>query len=217
VAGHLQVLFVVILVFTKQFEMPYEVKEPYHVKTRYGEGCLMPWAWNNDDASAYAQAHDSKVGTVEQVRGEQKDVWYNPEYRQYHCWQTAYPWTTFVISVSQMYALYCLVHFYHGTHKALEDISPFAKFISIKMIVFFSFWQGLALSTIDGNTDWLDRPAIFLGLCEQQDAEKGGDPTLCAHHGGTYIALRHPFTIVYYPIVCSSGLWHTRMGVSIQL
>ena len=78
----------------------------------YGEGCLFPWGTGTD------QAHGAEP---------------------YRCYTVAYPYTTFVISFSQMYALYCLVHFYHGTANALKEIKPKAKFISIKMIVFFSY------------------------------------------------------------------------------
>ena len=81
----------------------------------YGEGCLFLW------------------GTGTDTHGD-----------PYPCYKVAYPYTTFVISCSQMYALYCLVHFYHGTSSALAHIRPKAKFISIKMIVFFNTISVLA-------------------------------------------------------------------------
>ena len=57
-----------------------------------------------------------------------------------------YPYTAFIISSSQMYALYCLVHFYIGIKDILAEIRPGAKFVSIKLIVFFSYWQSLAIT-----------------------------------------------------------------------
>lgn len=62
-------------------------------------------------------------------------------------------------SVLQFWALYCLVALYHATHHALEEISPLRKFVTIKMVVFFSFWQGLLLSVLGslhliGNREW---------------------------------------------------------------
>ena len=46
----------------------------------------------------------------------------------------------------QFFALYSLVAIYHATHQELAAIHPLRKFILIKMVVFFTFWQGFALS-----------------------------------------------------------------------
>ncbi len=41
----------------------------------------------------------------------------------------------------QLHALYCLIYFYYSTKTVLAPIKPVGKFLAIKMIVFFTFWQ----------------------------------------------------------------------------
>ena len=47
----------------------------------------------------------------------------------------------FVLNCAQIWALYCLVLFYHELANELAPIKPLGKFISVKLVVFFSFWQ----------------------------------------------------------------------------
>ncbi len=171
-----QVLFAVVVVCTKLYTFDTQAED----NSAYGEGCLNPFGWNNDDDSAYKTAHPGKTDpSVEQIRS------LNNQYRLYRCGERAYPYTTLIISLSQMYALYCLVFFYHGTAKPLKRIKPLAKFVSIKMIVFFSYWQGLGLSMVEGNTNLLDPAAIFLGLCERAPPDNGVESKVCDGHAGT--------------------------------
>ena len=106
----------------------------------YGEGCLFPW-------SECTGQHHGERG-----------------------YQNAYTYLTFIVSVAQMYALYCLWMFYHATQVPLAEIKPGAKFISIKAIVFLTYWQGIALGFFQ---EWfgLDPLAIFVGLCDEADPD----------------------------------------------
>ncbi len=51
-----------------------------------------------------------------------------------------------IINVSQIWAMYCLVAFYHEFSYELRAINPFWKFVVVKTVVFLSFWQGLLIS-----------------------------------------------------------------------
>ncbi|XP_059292471.1 uncharacterized protein LOC132045915 [Lycium ferocissimum] len=72
-------------------------------------------------------------------------------------------WTfTIILNISFTVAMYSLVVFYHVFSKELQPHKPVSKFICIKGIVFFSFWQGLvvkilvALGVIKSHHFWLD-------------------------------------------------------------
>jgi hypothetical protein len=72
-------------------------------------------------------------------------------------------WTfTIILNISVSLALYSLVIFYHLFAKELAPHKPLAKFLCIKGIVFFCFWQGVvleilvALGIVKANHFWLD-------------------------------------------------------------
>ena len=56
-----------------------------------------------------------------------------------------YVYIAFATNASVSVALYCLVLFYMATREALAKFKPLPKFLCIKTVVFFSFWQGVAL------------------------------------------------------------------------
>jgi hypothetical protein len=86
-------------------------------------------------------------------------------------YQYAYTYLTFVVSVAQMYALYCLWMFYHATSTPLDDINPGAKFVSIKAIVFLTYWQGVGLGMAQ-EYEQFQAIAAFVGLCPVDDSTK---------------------------------------------
>lgn len=72
-------------------------------------------------------------------------------------------WTfTIILNVSVTLALYALVIFYHVFAKELAPHKPLAKFMCIKGIVFFCFWQGIvleilaAMGFLKANHFWID-------------------------------------------------------------
>ena len=48
---------------------------------------------------------------------------------------------SFINNLSVSLSLYCLVLFYMATEERLAPYEPFYKFLSVKAILFFSFWQ----------------------------------------------------------------------------
>lgn len=44
-------------------------------------------------------------------------------------------------SISVSIAMYCLIQFYHQVSKDIKEHRPFLKILSIKLVIFLSFWQ----------------------------------------------------------------------------
>jgi hypothetical protein len=57
-----------------------------------------------------------------------------------------YLYITIIVNISQTIALYSLIAFYENAKEALKPFKPLPKFISVKLIVFFIFWQGVLMS-----------------------------------------------------------------------
>mmetsp|Transcript_2890 Transcript_2890/g.6151 ORF Transcript_2890/g.6151 Transcript_2890/m.6151 type:complete len:742 (+) Transcript_2890:246-2471(+) len=63
-------------------------------------------------------------------------------------WLSAYPYMCFFQNISVMYALYSLVMLYSAVHEELRypiDWRPLGKFLCIKGVVFFTWWQGVLI------------------------------------------------------------------------
>eukprot|EP00940_MAST-03C_sp_MAST-3C-sp2_P001566 g1566.t1 len=62
-----------------------------------------------------------------------------------------YAWILWLTNFSQTIALYCLFYIYHAIHNLpeLQSKRLFGKFICIKAVVFFAFWQAFAFSVLE--------------------------------------------------------------------
>jgi len=67
-----------------------------------------------------------------------------------------YIYTTSIVWLSQMWALYCLVVFYRVFREDLAPMNPVGKFIIVKSVVFFTFWQRLGIEFLLKRTGLAD-------------------------------------------------------------
>lgn len=75
------------------------------------------------------------------------DVYREGEFRL----DAGFPYIAAANNVSQFLAMYCLVLFYRATKEQLRPIGPIGKFLCIKAVVFFSFFQSVIILILVSN------------------------------------------------------------------
>ncbi|XP_058148443.1 transmembrane protein 184A [Dasypus novemcinctus] len=63
--------------------------------------------------------------------------------------RSGYLYITLVYNASVSLALYALFLFYFATRELLRPFEPVLKFLTVKAIIFLSFWQGLLLAVLE--------------------------------------------------------------------
>jgi hypothetical protein len=75
-------------------------------------------------------------------------TWFTGQYKEGEVsYDTSWVYCAVITNCSQMWALYCLVLFYQGTKEDLRPINPLPKFLCVKLIIFFTWWQGIVITT----------------------------------------------------------------------
>jgi len=109
-------------------------------------------------------------------------------------WNRTYIYIATMTNFSQMYALYCLVKFYFATESELKnpiDWKPVGKFLCIKGVIFFTWWQGVLIAILK-SVGIIDE----IGSWDANDVAQGlQDYFVCIEM--FLFAIAHSFTFTY--------------------
>ncbi|XP_036169243.1 transmembrane protein 184A isoform X2 [Myotis myotis] len=112
---------------------------------------------------------------------------------------SGYLYVTLIYNASVSLALYALFLFYVATRELLQPFEPVLKFLTIKAVIFLSFWQGMLLAI-------LERCGVIPEV-QGMDGSRVGAGTLAAGYQNfiicvemlfASIALRYAFTCQVY-------------------
>ena len=88
-------------------------------------------------------------------------------------WSSGYLYICILTNLSQCWALYCMIFFYYATKNELAPIRPVGKFLSVKALVFFTWWQSVVLAIL---YQWGMIPEQLVNIEQnytEEDAAKG--------------------------------------------
>ncbi|KAI8347502.1 organic solute transporter Ostalpha-domain-containing protein [Mortierella sp. GBAus27b] len=71
-------------------------------------------------------------------------------------WTSTYLWLSVVSTISACLSLYYLCLFVEGVESDIKEFKPVKKLLWVKAIIFFAFWQGVAISLLISTGIWAD-------------------------------------------------------------
>ncbi|KAF2763380.1 DUF300-domain-containing protein [Pseudovirgaria hyperparasitica] len=101
------------------------------------------------------------VSVVTQVGGRYCESSLNPAF--------AHVWVMVFEGVAVTIAMYALIQFYYQLKPDIADHRPLLKILSIKLVIFFSFWQTIVINFLVSSGAWkpsdtIDYPDIKVGI-----------------------------------------------------
>uniref|UniRef100_A0A6B2L7G1 Transmembrane protein 184C n=1 Tax=Arcella intermedia TaxID=1963864 RepID=A0A6B2L7G1_9EUKA len=122
-----------------------------------------------------------------------------------------YVYVTSITLISVFISMYFLVWFYFTTEEDLKPYSPVAKFLCIKAILFFSFWQGVFIAVLV----YLSVIPDEVGHWTQKHLARGTqDFLVCIEM--FLLSVVHPFVFSYDPYKEDSAVSSFKEGSPAQ-
>lgn len=116
-------------------------------------------------------------------------------------WDTAYPYMAFLLNTSVMYALYVLVMLFHAVREELNhpvNWRPLGKFLCVKGVVFFTWWQGVIILYLQ-NKGYIKDTKNWTG---HEISNALVDYCVCTEM--VFFAVAHSYTFTYKEYLPSS-------------
>lgn len=116
-------------------------------------------------------------------------------------WNKAYPYLAFILNTSVMYALYVLVMLFHAVNEELQhpiNWRPLGKFLCVKGVVFFTWWQGVIIFYLQSKGFIKDAG----GWSGDEIANAVIDYCICTEM--VFFAIAHSYTFSYKEYLPSS-------------
>ncbi|XP_033696739.1 transmembrane protein 184A isoform X4 [Tursiops truncatus] len=112
---------------------------------------------------------------------------------------SGYLYVTLIYNASVSLALYALFLFYFATRELLRPFEPVLKFLTIKAVIFLSFWQGMLLAILE-RCGVIPEAQIIDGSSVRAGTVAAGYQNLiiCIEMLFASIALRYAFTCQVY-------------------
>ncbi|KAH9887842.1 DUF300-domain-containing protein [Xylariomycetidae sp. FL2044] len=111
----------------------------------------------------------------------------------------AHIWVIAIECLAVTIAMYCLIQFYVQLKEPLAEHSPFMKVLAIKLVIFLSFWQTIAIS-VGTSTLHIVNPSAVLAYPDL----KVGIPSLLLCVEMALFAILHLWAFPYSPYVPSA-------------
>ncbi|KAI1503943.1 organic solute transporter Ostalpha-domain-containing protein [Biscogniauxia marginata] len=111
----------------------------------------------------------------------------------------AHIWVIAIVCIAVSIAMYCLIQFYVQMKEPLAEHSPFLKVLAIKLVIFLSFWQTMAIS-VGTSTLHIVNPSAILAYPDL----KVGIPSLLLCIEMAIFSILHLWAFSYRPYVPGS-------------
>jgi hypothetical protein len=121
--------------------------------------------------------------------------------------QSGYLYITIIYNISISLALYALFLFYYATKELLSSYDPVLKFLTVKSVIFLSFWQGVLLAI-------LEKAGVINALYSEDGVPMAKEGTVAAGYQNFIICIEMMFAAIALRFAFPHGLYAQQETVT---